>query len=55
MYPDANEVSLAPYGSTFFLDVPTGRFERVGTRAACQSGLEAFRPGSYLAAEGVES
>jgi hypothetical protein len=55
VYPNVDEVSLVPYGSTFFLDVPTGRLQRAGTQAACQSGLEAFRPGSYLAAEGVTS
>lgn len=47
--PGSRGTATARYGTFFFLDVPTGRTQRIGNAGACRSALQHFRPGPYVA------
>lgn len=42
------EFQRGRYGTTFFVDVPTGRTERIDDRAGCESAIASFRAGPLL-------
>ena len=39
------EFQRGRYGTTFFVDVPSGRTQRIEDRAGCEAAVAAFRPG----------
>lgn len=51
-YPEFGSTAFAGYRRAFFLDVPTGRLERVTSRAACVRARATFRPGALQAPPG---
>jgi hypothetical protein len=40
----------SPYGQSYFLDVPSGRYERIDSVAACTAALPHFQVGPYVIA-----
>lgn len=43
------EFQRSDYGTTFFVDVPTGRTQRIDDRNECEAAVAAFRPGPLAA------